>query len=119
MYVDNNPTKLIIGDKSNSDIHNKLEQVVQSMHNPFYEITTWLKGEMYDIKAMLEAIDKRDEVEANKLKIESKKKSDGTVLERLTSGRKTLKTILKGSSSKQSEILHLQSSISVAEKDID
>lgn len=56
---------------------------------------------------MLEAIEKRDEVEATKNKLEAKKKGDAASLDKLSAGKSTMKTMFKGASGKQNEITNL------------
>lgn len=68
---------------------------------------------------MLEAIEKRDEVEATKNKLEAKKKGDAASLDKLSAGKSTMKTMFKGASGKQNEITNLQNNIAQTERDAD
>ena len=49
----------------------------------------------------------------------SKRRSDESELDKLTQGKKTLKTIFKSKSGKENDILNLQAAIEVAGKDIE
>lgn len=89
------------------------------MQNSFESLATWIRGEQLDLKAMMEAVDKRDEVEGMKTKLENKKKSDSTELDKLSAGKKTMGTLLKGASGKQDRITNLQNSIAQTEKDVE
>lgn len=50
---------------------------------------------------------------------ESKKRTDQHELEKLSQGKKTIKSIFKSKSSKENDILNLQAVIEVANKDIE
>ena len=106
-FVDNNANKLIVGDFANTTLKDKINEVVEQQQNSYEVLSTWIKGEVLDLKAMLEAIDKRDEVESMKNKLENKKKSDSASLDKLSAGKSTMKTMFKGASGKQNEITTL------------
>ena len=85
--------------------------MVADMRNSYEDLANWIKGETLDLKALLEAFEKRDEVEATKTKLEKQKKSDTASLDKLSAGKSTVKTIFKGASGKQTEITNLQNTI--------
>jgi hypothetical protein len=60
---------------------------------------------------MLEAISSRNSLEQQKQKTDAKRRSDLAQIDKLNSGKKTLKTLFKGSSAKQSEIVNLNQTV--------
>lgn len=76
----------------------------------------WIKWEMLDIIALLEAIDRKSELENQKQKRLSKKESNQKDLEKLNNGKNTIKTMLLSKDSKVNKITSLTHSISEAEK---
>ena len=111
MYVDSNASKLIVGDINNTEIKDKMVDMVDQLKNPFNDLYVWVKGEIYDINAMLEAIGARDNLDQMKIKLDQKKRNDQAALDKLNQGKKTWKTMLKGSSGKQTEMTNLQNAI--------
>jgi hypothetical protein len=49
--------------------------MIDEMKNPFAEMYHWCKGEIYDIQAVIEAINGRENVDKELKKMEAKKKS--------------------------------------------
>ena len=89
------------------------------LSNPFHEFHNWILGEISDVEALQEAINCRDKTIAHKGKLEGKKKVTTEELTKLNAGKKTLKSIFKSQSAKQSSITTLSSTISQLEKDIE
>lgn len=118
-YSDSNYNKFIVGDPSSPELKNQCEEMSKELSNPFQDFHNWILGEIADIEALQEAIHCRDKTIAHKGKLETKKKTDVEELNKLNAGKKTLKTIFKSSSGKQTKITTLSSSISQVEKDIE
>ena len=78
MYVDSNASKLIVGDINNTEIKDKMVDMVDQLKNPFNDLYVWVKGEIYDINAMLEAIGARDNLDQMKIKLDQKKRRTST-----------------------------------------
>jgi hypothetical protein len=55
----------------------------------------WIKGEIYDVKAMAETVAGRDALEASKNKLESKKTKTETDADKLQRGQRSMTTIMK------------------------
>lgn len=72
----------------------------------------WLKWEMLELNAILEAINIKSEMEARKVKKVQKKESDRRNLEQLNTGRTTIKTMLLSKDAKVNKITNLTRSIS-------
>lgn len=91
----------------------------KGMRNPFKEAYYWLKGELLDLKGLKSALEGRENVIRLQSAAESKKRSDQQELEKLSQGKSTLKSFFKSKSSKENDILALQTAIEVAQKDIE
>ena len=89
------------------------------MRNPFKEAYYWLKGELLDLKGLKSALEGRENVIRLQSAAESKKRSDQQELEKLSQGKSTLKSFFKSKSSKENDILALQTAIEVSQKDIE
>lgn len=109
----------MVGDPSSPELKDKCEELSEQLSNPFLDFHNWLLGEISDIEALQEAIGFRDKTIAHKNKLETKKKTDTEELNKLNAGKKTLKTLFKSQSGKQTKITLLSSSITQTEKDIE
>eukprot|EP00347_Sterkiella_histriomuscorum_P020499 403337564 len=96
-----------------------LENLPTEIRNPFKIMKLWLKWEMLDINALLEAIDRKTALETKKQKRLNKKESNQKDLNKLNNGKNTLKTIFLSQDSKVNKITYLTHSISEAEKQIE
>ena len=90
-----------------------------TLANTFRDFYHWIKGELGDVMAMLEAIASKDRMIQNRNKLESKKKSSQNELDDLSAGKKTLKNLFKSATSKQNKILTLGQNIIKYDEDIE
>ena len=91
----------------------ELKNSLKDLTNPFSDcFYYWIKGELYDLKAMQEAFDERNDLAEARLKLINKTHADKSQLEKLNQGKKTLKTFFKSATGKQTEITNLTNSIS-------
>jgi hypothetical protein len=65
------------------------------MKNPYVFMLQWVKGEIFDIEAVNNAIVRKDGIQKNIRIAEKKKKGTQENLDNVTTGRKTVKTIFK------------------------
>ena len=79
----------------------------------------WLKEEIYDMDAMLEAISSKEALDKQRTAMEAKKKSDEATLQKLNVGKKTLKTLFKSKSGKEGEKEKVQAAIEQGQRDIE
>ncbi len=94
-YVNNDKSKLVINDPNNTQIKTGMDSLVTGLKNPFMHLYTWCKGELYDLEALLEAVQVRDGIGSQRGKMESKKKSTQSDLENMQVGKKTIRTAFK------------------------
>jgi hypothetical protein len=74
---------------------------------------------MLDIQGMINAMKGREKVMKHQIMTEAKKRDEQTEVEKLSIGKKTLKTFFKSKSGKEKDILNLQASIEQAHTHIE
>lgn len=67
----------------------------------------WMKWEMQDMNAMLEAIDTKSELEGKRFSILQRRQTKQRDLDKLKSGKSTLKTVFKSQNSIVNSITNL------------
>lgn len=118
-YSDSDMTKRNLTNPSKGDFKEMSEASMKNWKNPYRDTYYWIKGELLDIKGMNDALLGREQVVKMLSATEGKKRSDQSELEKLSQGKKTIKSIFKSKSSKENDILNLQAAIEVANKDIE
>ena len=112
-------SKKMISDSENNTMKEQINNLSLKVSNPFIRFKYWVKEEIIDLHALLEAISHKNSLESRKLKLENKIKSANSDLEKLTSGKKTLKSIFKSQSGKQTMITNLTTFVAQAEKEVE
>ena len=100
VYVDGDESKMVFENKkeeeTNADtIKEQVSVLCENMKNPYFNIYHWVKGEIFDIEAVNNAITKKDKIQAQIQGFEKKKKGTQENLDNVTTGRKTVKTLFK------------------------
>ncbi len=72
-----------------------MEHMIENLKNPFEEMYHWCKGEIYDLKSLLEAFQVREAFEKQQKKLEEKKRNTKTDLENVNMRKKTIRTMFK------------------------
>ena len=75
----------------------------------------WCKGEIYDIKAVVNAITQKDNFEKMLKKTESKKATTETDLDNVNAGKKTIRTMFKD----EKDSTKLQTTIEITAKELE
>ena len=91
---------------------------MKKVKNPYKDAYIWLKGEFLDVSGMYDCLQGRENVMKAQLNTEQKKRDDQKELDKLTVGKKTLKSFFKSKSQKESTILTLQAAIEIGEQEI-
>ena len=86
--------------------------------NPYIKMKYWVKEEIYDLHAILEAIHTKEKLENQLSKTRSKKKSSQSALDKLNQGKKTLTNFWKSQSAKANDITSHTQTIAKCESDI-
>ena len=79
----------------------------------------WLKWETLDISAVLEAINTKSELESKRFSILQRKQNKQKELDKLRSGKSTMKTLFKSQNSIVNSITNLTREIQNIDKEIE
>lgn len=109
----------IVSNTDKSDVRDAFDHIPKQMDNPYKKMKHWIKDEIIDFHALVEAISQRELIESWKNKTESKRRSSQNTLDKLNAGKKTLKTLFKSASSKANEITNLTQIIAQCSVDIE
>lgn len=109
----------MISDSDNNTMKEQINNLSQKISNPFIRFKYWVKEELVDLHALLEAIAHKHALESRKQKLEARIKNANVELEKLNAGKKTLKTLFKSQSGISSTITNLTTFIAQAEKDVE
>lgn len=97
-YTDMNSRELIFNNPDNKSLQDAMVTTSGALKNPYIDLYHWVKGELYDLEAVKEAIKVRAETLENTKKLEAKKSSTQKDLESVASGKTTVTTLFKNSS---------------------
>jgi hypothetical protein len=76
----------------NQDLRTEMESLPHKMQNPFTDMRRWLKFEILDLQAILEAIDKKNEMEKRRNKKIIDRKDAIKQIKDMREGKDSLKT---------------------------
>mmetsp|Transcript_40904 Transcript_40904/g.53590 ORF Transcript_40904/g.53590 Transcript_40904/m.53590 type:complete len:179 (-) Transcript_40904:356-892(-) len=110
---------LIFDPDENAEVRSELENLPSKMQNPFSNMRRWLKFELLDLRAILQAIEKKNEMDNRRKDRIRKRDNDKETLQMMREGKKTLRTLFMSKDSKISRITNLTNSISATERDIE
>lgn len=82
-----------------------------SQKNSFNVTWIWLKGEILDVKGMMDALSGRERIIQNLAKLETSKLEKQTEMNNMTMGKTTLKSFFKSKSSIEKDINKYQERI--------
>jgi hypothetical protein len=114
-YTDNNPDKLVLNNQEQKQLKEQMEHMNDNQKNSFDQVYHWCKGEIYDIKAVVNAIAAKDSYEKMLKKTETKKANTEADLDNVNAGKKTIRTIFKD----EKDQGKLQTNIEIAAKEMD
>jgi len=73
-YTDMNSGELVLTNPDNAEVFNSLNDVAGKLQNPYIDIYHWAKGELFDLKAVMNAVQERNKSEQAVKDLEKKKK---------------------------------------------
>jgi len=114
-YTDNNPDKLVLNNQEQKQLKEQMEHMNDNQKNSFDQMYHWCKGEIYDIKAVVNAIAAKESYEKMLKKTETKKANTEADLDNVNAGKKTIRTIFKD----EKDQGKLQTNIEIAAKEMD
>lgn len=101
----------IVSNTDDTKVRDAFDLMPRAIENPYRKFKHWIKEEIIDFHALVEAISQRESIEGSKSKAESKRKDAQATLDKLNAGKKTLKTFFKSASAKANEITNLTQKI--------
>eukprot|EP00344_Euplotes_crassus_P012003 CAMPEP_0196997862 /NCGR_PEP_ID=MMETSP1380-20130617/3374_1 /TAXON_ID=5936 /ORGANISM="Euplotes crassus, Strain CT5" /LENGTH=133 /DNA_ID=CAMNT_0042414227 /DNA_START=281 /DNA_END=677 /DNA_ORIENTATION=+ len=106
-------------DTDNDTVRHTLDSVPKGVDNPYSVFKHWVKDEIIDFHALVEAISQKDILQGMKNKSESKKRSSQSELDKLNAGKKTFRSLFKSASQKATQITTLTQTIAQCGIDIE
>ena len=117
--MDHKHNNLVMANPDRAEMKENVAKLSEILRNPYQEMLNWLKGEVMDLQALLEAISHKEGIEGQRNRAEKNKKDNKGSLDKINAGKSTFKTFFKGSSGKASEITNLTTQIAQSDKDIE
>lgn len=109
----------VVSNTDNDAVRSTLDGVPKAVDNPYSVFKHWVKEEIIDFHALVEAIAQKNLLEGMKNKAESKKRSSQSELDKLNAGKKTFKSFFKSASQKATQITTLTQTIAQCDVDIE
>jgi hypothetical protein len=84
-------SSMIISHPDRTEIKTTLEQMPKKMKNPYIEVRRWLKWEILDMQALLEAVDLKTQVDRRRVAMMKKVESLNQEIKDLQQGKQNIK----------------------------
>ena len=97
----------------------EIQDFPEKMQNPFKVMIRWLKFEILDIEAILEAISQKNEMEKRQLQRIAQRDEERKSIQNILEGKDSFKTFFMGKKEKITKITNLTQSINAAGQDIE
>lgn len=110
--------RLVSGD-TQSHLKNKLDTMANELENPFIHIRNWIKGEMFNLGALISSIAEKESCDVRKQEAIKKLSADREYMKKLSEGKFHIKGLFKSSSSKVKKQTELLEKIAQTERDIE
>lgn len=94
-----NHVKLVSGD-TKAHLKNKLDTLGKELQNPFKHIRNWIKGEVMNLEALMQAISEKESCDVRKQNAIKKLAADKELNMKLAEGKFTIKSAFKSKSGK-------------------
>ena len=118
-YADGDVSGRALTHPGAGEMKSKIVDTINQWKNPFTTIYIWVKGEVLDLKGMIDAMQGRENVMKESINTEKKMKENKQTLEKLQLGKTTLKSFFKSKSSVEKDILNLQADVETAINDLE
>lgn len=100
-------------------LEDKIQETMDQQKNAFNATWIWLKGEILDIKGMIDAINGRDKTIEAQHKAEENRRTKQSELDSMTMGKTTLKSFFKSKSTIEKDINKYQERIDQLNQEIE
>lgn len=118
-FADQDVTKMVIENPEDPEMKGKAEGIGNFYSNTFKDFYFWIISTLGDVEAAIDAVNGRDKVVNNRVKLINKQKSEKAELEGINNKKKTLKSLFQSASSKQNRAVFLNSDIEKLGTDIE
>lgn len=109
----------VILNTNSDEVRASLDNIPKNMDNPYSKFKHWVKEEIIDFHALVDAISQKELIEGWKNKTEKKKRESQSELDKLSAGKKTFKSLFKSASSKATQITVLTQAIAQCSVDLE
>ena len=116
---DGDRTKRVLSHPIAQELPTKIAENIEKWRNPFKDAWMGLRGEVLDLKAMMNAMNGRTNVETMQTKAEQKQREKKAELEKMTLGKTTLKSFFKSKSTISKDIDSYSAAIQQLDVDIE
>lgn len=116
-FANQDVTKMVIENPEDPEMKSKAEGIGNIMTNTFKDFYFWVRSTLGDVEAAIDAVNGRDRVVQNRVKLINKQKSERNELDNINNGKKTLKSLFQSASSKQNRAVFLKTDIDRLEND--
>lgn len=62
-YASDNESMLVVTNQANKELRTQFDEATKKQKNPFVEVYHWVQGEIFDLQALSQAIEKLSEIE--------------------------------------------------------
>ena len=118
-FSDNDSSQRALTNPSASEVKDKINPTLLSWTNPFNEAYIWIKGEYLDLCGARDCMNGRDQLVSMMTTLEGTKRSKQTELEKMTTGKTTLKSFFKTKSTIEKDIVIYHQEVEQMTKDIE
>ena len=118
-YADGDRTKRQLSHPVATELSEKIPENIEKWRNPFKEAWMTLRGEVLDLKAMMNAMQGRTNQEVMTTKTETRQREKKAELEKMTLGKKTLKSFFKSKSTISKDIDSYSAAIQQLDVDVE
>lgn len=118
-FTDGDVGQRILTHPSAGELKPKVQDTLTKFKNPFNSVHIWIKGEVLDLRSMLDAMSGREQIMIKSIACEKKRKENNIELEKLQLGKRTMKSLFKSKTSTEKTMLNLQADIETAGNDLE
>jgi len=116
-YTQADVSKVVFGDlAANAEtVKANIDKFNGGIKNPYFNLFHWVRGEIFDIEAVVEAMKHREAQQSNIIKNEKKKVNTQQNLDNVVAGRKSVKTLFKN----QNDAGTMATKVEITEREIE
>jgi hypothetical protein len=98
------PNTSLLNSKWGDELKEKLTKTASNLKNPFLHMQNWVKSEIMELNALIEAISRKEGVDAARNKALQKIKDRKDTIDKINQGKFTFKAMFKSTGEKATEV---------------